>query len=840
MVSSAALCAGLFAGLIIASPALAQDAPAADSDAAADEDPAQEIVVTGVSRATNRLDTSVSVSAISADAIAAVAPRGTSEIFRRLPGIRAESSAGGGNSNMQVRGLPAVTGGAQFISLQEDGLPVLLFGDHNFAPADGFVKVDSTLARVESVRGGSAATLTTNGNGAIINLINKTGKQEGGSVTLLKGVDYKDSRIDAEYGARLADDLYFHVGGHYQIGGDYRHAGLNALDGGKIRASLTKEFTGGFIRLYGQLIDKKDATYMPQPVRLTEVSGSVASVAAGASKYGTFLGSLSNSIAGLDARDQTLHSPNLIGFPVIGPSGNLIQTDLREGIHTKAKQLGGEFEMEIGDGFIINNKFRYSDFSGEFIAPFTHAVDNADNYLRTRFGAGATAVFQNGVNAGKPVTSASLLSLTGNNLITEVALFDTEFNSMGNVANDLRLTKTFKAGSGEITLTGGYFKMVQDFEQTWHWGRILTSTDDNAAIINVPGFTESGVYTYNGAFGACCNILWDMQADVDAVYGGINATFGALNLDGSVRREHMGYSGFAQFSSARNVDINKDGTIGPAEVGVPINDPATRGNIGGGLSGTSYSFGANYRVDNDLAVFARYSRGTTWNFDRQFGAFSNGAIALPGLLRNSTRQIEAGVKWRETGDAVPGNLSLYLTYFNGRANLRNFSITTNATTGGIYKSNGVELEFNYDLGAFNLYGNAAYTKAKSVQDFTNPARSGLTPIRQADIVYNIGASYTFMDRVTLGGAVNGTSSSFVDFENRFKMPGYAVVTAFLSVKAMDNLTLSLNANNLFNATGFTEGDETRLFDTNANGAYDTTIGRSITGRTISASAKFDF
>ena len=180
-----------------AQPAIAQEA-ADDADVSV-----EEIVVTGVAKATNRLDTSVSVSALDVDSVANVAPRGTAEIFRRLPGIRAESSAGGGNSNMQVRGLPAVTGGAQFISLQEDGLPVLLFGDHNFAPADGFVKVDATLARIESVRGGSAATLTTNGNGAIINLINKTGKTEGGSIQFMKGVDYKDTRVDAEYGASL-------------------------------------------------------------------------------------------------------------------------------------------------------------------------------------------------------------------------------------------------------------------------------------------------------------------------------------------------------------------------------------------------------------------------------------------------------------------------------------------------------------------------------------------------------------------------------------------------------------------------------------------------------------
>jgi outer membrane receptor protein involved in Fe transport len=438
------------------------------------------------------------------------------------------------------------------------------------------------------------------------------------------------------------------------------------------------------------------------------------------------------------------------------------------------------------------------------------------------------------------VNSASLLALTGNSLITELALFDTELNDMSNFANDFRVTKTFEMAGGEITANAGYFKMVQNFEQTWHWGRFLISTEDSPSIINVPGFTEAGVYTYNGAFGACCNIFWDMQADVDAIYGGLNATFGSLNLDGSIRNETMHYDGFARFQSPRNVDVNKDGTIGPAEIGVPINDPASGGTIGGNLSGTSYSMGANYKINDDLAIFTRYSRGITWNFDRQFGAFTNGAITSPGSLRNTTRQIEGGVKWRETGSAIPGNLSVYLTYFNGRANLVNFSITTNQSTGGIYGSNGLEFEFNYDNGGLNLFGNGAYTDAKVKRDFNNPARSGLRPIRQAKFIYNFGASYTYDDRFTLGGAVNGTTKSFVDFENRFVMPSFTTVSAFASFKATDRLTLGINANNLFNKAGFTEGDEGRLFDTDGNGAYDTSIARSIAGRTISASVKFDF
>ena len=200
------------------------------------------IVVTGVisSAGQNKIDTSISVSSLGADAIADSNPTNLAEVFRQLPGIRSESSSGGGNSNINVRGIPISTGGAKFLSLQEDGLPILLFGDHLFAPADGFYKSDTSLARVESVRGGTASTLTTNGPGGIINLIGKTGKNGGGSLGFGIGLDHNDYRVDAEYGANLADDLYFHVGGHFQQGGDYRNSGYDPVSGGQIRLSVTK------------------------------------------------------------------------------------------------------------------------------------------------------------------------------------------------------------------------------------------------------------------------------------------------------------------------------------------------------------------------------------------------------------------------------------------------------------------------------------------------------------------------------------------------------------------------------------------------------------------------
>ena len=90
----------------------------------------ERIVVTGaVSRNQTVMQSSVSVSSLTSEDIAIATPRSTAEIFRMLPGVRSESTGGEGNANIAVRGLPVASGGAKFLTLQEDGLPVMQFGE---------------------------------------------------------------------------------------------------------------------------------------------------------------------------------------------------------------------------------------------------------------------------------------------------------------------------------------------------------------------------------------------------------------------------------------------------------------------------------------------------------------------------------------------------------------------------------------------------------------------------------------------------------------------------------------------------------------------------------------
>lgn len=242
--------------LLVPAQARAQAAPngASTNDKAREETTAgKDIVVTAVARGRDRLDSAISTSSLGAAEILKISPRSTAEIFRNIPGIRAESSGGDGNANISIRGLPIASGGAKFLQLQEDGLPVLEFGDITFGNADIFLRADMNVSSVDTIRGGSASTFSSNSPGGVINMISKTGDVPGGAIMATAGLDYGEYRLDFDYGAKLTDTLRFHIGGFYHQGEGPRRVGYDGTKGGQIKLNLTKEFSGGYIRFYSTL-----------------------------------------------------------------------------------------------------------------------------------------------------------------------------------------------------------------------------------------------------------------------------------------------------------------------------------------------------------------------------------------------------------------------------------------------------------------------------------------------------------------------------------------------------------------------------------------------------------
>lgn len=766
----------------------------------------ERIVITGaVGKGSTVMASSVSVSSLSADQIEVTTPRSSAEAFRSIPGIRSESSGGEGNANIAVRGLPVAAGGAKFLQLQEDGLPILQFGDIAFGNADIFLRLDSTMSSIESIRGGSASTLATNAPGGIINIISKTGGSDSGSIATTIGLDYDHTRTDFEFGGELNDSMYFHLGGFYRQGEGPREAGYTGNKGGQIKANITKEFDKGYVRLYYKHLDDKTIAYLPMP----------------ASSNGKSVGSF-------DPSSDTPHSAYFTSILSTDGDGNLRRADMRDGMNPTVDSVGLEAVFDLGNDWSIENRFRTSSTKGSFTSPFPESIQDSQTLADSIAGSGAQLTYANGPQQGSAYTGANLM---------RIHTFDVEMSNLDFMVNDLKILKTI----GDTNITFGYYKSLQNIEQSWLWNSYLSEVKgDNAALVNVAAadgtsFSDSGLIAYGvPAWGNCCTRNYDLQYDVTAPYIAINSVFGDFTIDASVRHDSGEATGTYAGAVQSEIDMNRDGEISVPEMSVSSVNNSAPSIVNYDWSYTSYSVGVNYIVNDDLAVFGRLSHGGTANADRlAFGKIAaDGSVADEDAV-DEVDQFEAGIKFRQD------KLSVFATAFFAETQEQNFEATSQKFFDRVYESYGLELESAYYIGDFDIRGNVTWTDAEITKDGVNAASVGNTPRRQADFVYSLTTRYNF-EQGSAGLSLIGTSEAYAQdggdqsADDILKFDGYTQVNAFAQYYLSDTFSIALNVNNLFDTTGITEAEEGNI------PANDIIRARTINGRTSSITLKYDF
>ncbi|MEG8038057.1 TonB-dependent receptor [Sphingomonas sp. LR60] len=812
--------------LLIAGAAHAQ-VPQSDTSTSAnppEATAAEDIVVTGVAQGRNRLDTSVSVSSLDADLTAKIPPRNTAEILRNLPGVRVEASGGEGNANISVRGLPVASGGSKFLQLQEDGLPVLEFGDIIFGNADIFIRNDLSLARIESVRGGSASTFASNSPGGIINFISKTGEQEGGSFQLSSGIDYREYRADFAYGGHIDAKTRYELSGFYRLGDGPRDVGYDAMRGGQIKANITREFDRGYVRVYGKYLDDRSIAYLPNPVRVT-----------GGNDDPTY-----TNVPGFSINEDTLHSRYIGSLLTLDGNNKPVRRNIGDGMHPVVKSVGFEGQFEIADGWNLTERFRYSDISGDFVSPFPAAVGDAQTTANGFAGAGAQLYYASGPLSGQRIASPGTVG--GNGLLASVVLFDVDLKSLNNITNDLRLNGKVELGGGAVSIAAGIYNSRQDVKTDWLWTSFFqTVQGDGRSVLvdirNAAGVSQTAGGTLYSAsfFGNCCRRSYDMRYTTNAPFAQLGFEVGRLNIDGSVRYDFGSAKGSIAGDlpgavTTRAQDMNGDGVISAAEQTVAFL-PNNRTGIDYDYSYLSYSAGVNYRLSDTLAAFARYSRGGRVNADRLlFGPTINlqtGGLVPGAKPYDFVKQAEGGLKFSS------GPIGLYATVFNAKTQETNYLLSQQQFTSRNYEATGVELEGRFRHGPFSLTAAGTYTDAKITRDATDATLNGNRPQRQAAFVYQATPQLDF-GRVSFGANVIGTTSSYTQPVNQLKMPAYTQVNGFLLVRAADNVSFNLNANNIFNVKGITEAEDAAI------PSNQLVRARSINGRTIAASVRFDF
>lgn len=760
----------------------------------------ERIQVTGsITRNKTVMQSSVSVSSLTPEDINVSAPRSTAEVFRMLPGVRSEASGGEGNANIAVRGLPVASGGAKFLTLQEDGLPVLQFGDIAFGNADIFVRADATLSRLDVIRGGSASTAASNSPGGVINFVSKTGEQQGGSIELTSGLNYDSFRTDFEYGTEINSNSRFHIGGFVRQGDGVRDPGYQGEQGYQLKANLTHDFEQGYVRLYLKRLDDKATSYMPMPMK---ADGS--------------------SLAEFDAQRDTLQSVYLLNTVRLNGENQLSRGDMRDGMNPVVNSVGLEAVFELADGWTLDNRFRISDISGNFITLFPAQVGDAQQIADSIAGVGAQLSYAVGAQAGQLYNAEYAM---------KVQSFDIELDDLGSVVNDLKLSKQFS----DIELTVGYYTASQNIRTSWLWNSYLMALKgDNAELLNVTAadgsaYSEQGLYAYGVPdSGYCCQRRYDVDYQIKAPYAAVSWSLDALTLDASIRRDigkaRGSYAGALQSSR----DMNGDGVISIPEQNVSGLDLANPQLVNYRWGYNSYSVGANYQFHRDWSIFGRVSEGGRANADRLlFGRINaDGSVAAEDAV-NKVRQYELGSKSRH------GNLNLFATLFMAETEEQNFEVTSQRFFDREYEARGLELESSYRLGDVDLRGSVTWTDAEISRDALTPELTGNTPRRQADFIYNLLLRYHFTDG-QLGLNLLGTSGAYAQDNNDLRFSGYTQVNAFASYDLAENLTLSLNINNLFDEVGITEAEEGSV---PANGIIR---ARAINGRTASLSLRYQF
>jgi outer membrane receptor protein involved in Fe transport len=784
--------------------------------------PKRETFSTGVAKARDLLDSAISTSSLDENDILKFSPRSVSDLLRDLPGVRADASQGEGYGNISIRGLPIAATGSKYVQLQEDGLPVMEFGDTPFATADTFVRLDSNIGQVQAIRGGSASTFASNSPGGVINFISKTGVEAGGSIQTTFGVNYRSNRVDFDYGAPLSDTLRFHVGGFYRSGEGIRRTGYDGQDGGQIKFNVTKDFDGGYIRFYGKYLNDKTPVYGYVPVK---VSGTDASPT-----YSSF--------PGFDIKRDSVLTRNIAGLIGLDSNNNLSRQDVREGMHAVVKSVGFEAKFDVS-GWSVTNRFRYSGMTGGFVSPEFVQVSSAPNVMGRVGGFGGTLSYATGPRAGQAITDPS--TLNGNGLLIPLTFANVRYNSLDNVTNDLRASRSWKVGDGELTATGGFYKARQTIDLSYLWGSVVQDVlgDGNASLINVTSrtgvpITQGGFYGFGAALlgNGCCRERRDARYDVNAPYASINYHLGKLAVGGSVRYDKGSAKGVQTFGiGATSYDINGDGVISSAESRTSRLNFASNGLIDYSYDTLSYSVSANYRVAQSFSVFGRYSRGGRANADRiysvQFINSADGSLLNDSTAVDPVRQAEGGFKYRTD------STMLNLTAFWAEAMDSNLDPRNGAPIRRLFRAKGLEFEGSYTRGIFSVAAGATYTDAKIAKDTLNPVITGKTPQNQADFVFQVTPQIN-IDRYSIGAVLIGTTGSYSTVENSLRIPGYVTTNAFAQARVAKNLLVSLNAANLMNVKAIT-------------GVADATIpttgvvqARVLAGRTISAALRYDF
>ncbi|SFJ01009.1 Outer membrane receptor proteins, mostly Fe transport [Sphingomonas sp. NFR04] len=760
--------------------------------------PPEELVVTGRAAGTPLRDTALSyaVTPIDADTLARAGPRSTADLFRQIPGFWVESTGGEASNNVRSRGIP--TDGYSSVALLEDGLPVQYDGGLGYLNTDQVFRADSTIDRVEAVRGGPSAVFMPNAPGGSVNFLTRSGLHRPGTTLSATLGSFGYQRIDGFAGAALAPHLGLSVGGFYRRDDGLRDPGYPADRGGQLRGAI--EYDDGGVRLAFNVkhLDDRVILYLPVPLQ-AGADGAI------------------RAIPGFDPLFDTLAGPQAVHVPMKTAAGTT-DFDLSEGTHSRVTFYTFTARLALGQGLALESKARLRTGStlrnGLFPIgrPMSGAayLDGVRTQLVSAFpGTAATQIRYTG--SSMPFLPDS----NGNGLVVSANLLSVRM-PMTEFVSDTRLTQRLDAlGSHEAAVGLSYDHMRLGFDR--EMGSVLLDVRGRAQRLDVVALDGTGqllgALTDNGflRYGSLFDHV-DLRASDVAIYGADEWKLSSRwRLDLGARWERTRIGGGVEGAVA--VDLGDPATLADDAVltGTGAITPIHRS-----FSGVSWTAGANFNPTPRSGMFARVSRIARLPSATEFNGNPNRAdeAAVPiamieaGLLLRHRRWNLSAVAFRTHFTRLP-----FADYRFDPASYSYVERTSIADT----TTRGLELDGHAELvGPVHLdvqatlqdprYRNFRYVDLVDGAPVTFDV-TGNHLIRVPKLAVRATPSLVlFGGDLRLASEIVHYSERFADIANTQRLPPFSLLNLHVDAQLSERLKLVVRITNLTNTLGLTEGN----------------------------------
>ena len=791
----------------------------------------EEVVVTGVFDKRTALESSIAISTLNSKSISKIASNSAADLLSYTPGVYVNSAVGEINNTVFSRGVNAnqfgVAGGNGFyyVSLMEDGLPVTNISSGNTV-ADYFYRADATLARLESVRGGSASITGANAPGGIFNYVSKTGQKAVNEISYKFGLEGNGrnpyNRVDGNLGGKLGDNGWFYnIGGFYRYSQGSRSPGYAQNRGGQIKANLVKVLSnnGSSLKIFAKYLDDRNGL----PQYLPAQNYDKPQLVAGFGEADSYMLPSSNSVQPLwGTTDKFTFDP----------------ADL---VHSRDLSLGSELNLNLKNGWTITNNLKYTNKAVEQSmtimsspTPLTNILTYA---LMGMVGPGtfsfkdrATGVELASVNADfsrGPSYTVTKNNLPANSVMQNGVLFNFTNYSKSKLNEFMeQLTINKKVGKHSISFGG--------FLASSHIETIPNGTANTAlrAIQNRPSPLDITWTLPNGP-----------TLQVTSPEGYAQLSGGRFSFKNYVVTQNQ-YSGFLadgiQVSSKLNldlglrfdlIDVNGSNNIGKenpnASAGGIDNNPLTLYDNYYFVKGVdipykttlntfSYSGGLNYKINMSNSVYIRYSSGQKAPDMQYYFDNYNSNVASPETKAQKVAQFELGYKFK--GRKASGSI---IPFYSNLSNIPVSTIAQDENGLAYYtpvvfnaiETFGLEAESNFNLTKnFSINANLTIQSAKATTweswlvgangkaDDILTNNNGNKAENIPNLMFNVTPMYSFEKAyLQLTWKYMGARQS--NMSNAFELPSFHQLNFGAGYNLSKKVALSANINNVANTFG---------------------------------------